>query len=133
MNTGNNKLYNGEICCYQDVVDAQDEELLQVCERAVTILKRNNWKSMGYENRMILYPRADFKIKSKLFSNCEVYVLNDEGTILTRVVGKISPKSLYNDFCIDLTTHSDVSEGFLRERYSAEAYLAEKYSKELRL
>lgn len=129
MKSKDNKLYNGDVCSYQDVVEAQDEKLLQACEQAVTILKNNNWKSMGYEKKFRLYPRTDFEVKNKIFSDCKVFVFNDEGTLITRLVGKISPKSLDNDFCIDLATHPQVGEDLLKRNYSAEAYLQSKYSK----
>lgn len=90
------------------------------------ILCENNWKSMGYDKKFILFPKAVFKVKS--FVDCRVVVLNDEGTISATLVGKISSKSLYDDFCIDMATHPKVGERLLKERFSAEAYLKDKYN-----
>lgn len=100
-----------KILSYSDVVNSRDRDLLVCCEKAVQIIKDNDWKCLDYENRLLSdCPRVIFDIQSVAIVDCKLCILNYDGTILVSLFGRKSHRSVYNDITVDLTTHPRIGE-----------------------
>lgn len=118
------EIYSGELCCYWEVEEIADKKLLEVCEKAVEILLAHDWHDLNYGNGEIV-SRAEFNVEGTDFTDCKVIVCNDEGEILTRLVGKLSKETRFNDFEVDLSSHPKIGDA---EQYSYNHFLAEEFA-----
>lgn len=111
---GKSKLYEGKLCGYCEVEKLKDEKLLDVCNKAAEVIILHDWHDMQHDE---IYngPYAIFKVEGTDFEDCKVIVRNIKGMINARVVGKISKKTPYSDFRIDLYSHPRIGEEILNK------------------
>ena len=101
------KLYEGT---WNEVMEAQNKELLEACEKAIVLILSNDWRAMNYDKATMCHPRAEFRVEDTRFTSCKLRIINDAGNITTKLIGQHSGEKTNNRFCVDLSTHPQVEK-----------------------